>query len=558
LLYSDVPAASSPIVDGLSMPNSRLTEQYTKGSSYQAIFTLNYAKTIGKHSVNMMVGGDRAEGNDQSARFYYTGQQISNIDETWAFDQNTFTQQGIAAGENIKQSFLSRLSYDFNKRYFVDAIARYDASTRFAADQVWGLSYNVGLGWNIAEENFFKNNVSFVNSLRLKVNYGVTGDDRVGGSGRLWQEQYKVDLVNGGYLYGENMVSSLNPGQYPNPNITWEKARSWNVGFESSMFNNKLDVNIQAFHRENYDAFDAFNLASVPQYAGFIPPAINYAEFIADGLEFSLGYRGNIVRDLRFNANVNFGFSSGYQSKGMNNPFQLFENTPEDWQYQVGTNSRVYNSSNFGLRANGMLKTQADVDALLAQYPNYTLFGVIPERGWLYYEDANGDGKINERDYVPMFNRPSPFSTGITLGFSYKSLALNTNIAANFGGKVYYDSESMKAPTTTANVDAFWKDHWSPENPNGLFPRSDDPSLGKRSTFWAVDGTMIRINNMTLSYSLPKKYLSKVGFSNARILATGNNLWTIVNPFKYKDPYTSSVIDYPTLRTLSVGLSLGL
>jgi hypothetical protein len=106
----------------------------------------------------------------------------------------------------------------------------------------------------------------------------------------------------------------------------------------------------------------------------------------------------------------------------------------------------------------------------------------------------------------------------------------------------------------------FWTDRWSPENTNGRFPRVDDPSIvsGWESTFWAVDATMIRVNDMTLSYSLPVRIAKKIGLDNARILATGNNLWVLKNPLKYKDPYSSYIYDYPTLRTISVGLSLGL
>ena len=561
LLYSnelDITPTSNGSVDGVSMANSRLTNQHNSGSSYQGILTLNYAQTFGKHSVNLMAGADRSEGGDQSSRFYYNGQQISNIDEVWAFDQTTFTAQGITQSENIKQSFLSRVGYDFNKRYFVDGVARYDASTRFAADQVWGLSYSLGAGWMVSEEPFFKNNVKFINSLRLKLNYGVTGDDRAGDlNKRLWQESYAVDLANRGYIYGENTNASLNPSRYPNPFITWEKAETWNLGLELSMFDNKLDFDVQAFHRRNYDQFDAFESSAVPMYAGFTPPAFNYAETMTDGLEFTIGYRGNLTPELRFNASINMAVSSSYQSKGMLNPFQLFENSPEDWQYWVGTNSNVYNTGNFGLVAKGMLKTQADVDALLAQYPNYTSFGQVPQRGWLYYEDSNGDGIINERDFVPMYRHPSPIGTGITLGFGYKSFNLSTNLAANIGGKVFYDSQSMKAPTKTENVDLFWKDHWTVDNPDGFFPRTDDPSLGKTSTFWAVSGTMIRVNNMTLSYTVPPRFLKVLGLTNTRIMATGNNLWTLVNPLPYKDPYTSSVLSYPTLRTISLGLNLG-
>ncbi|MNE95949.1 hypothetical protein D3C80_1941040 [compost metagenome] len=106
---------------------------------------------------------------------------------------------------------------------------------------------------------------------------------------------------------------------------------------------------------------------------------------------------------------------------------------------------------------------------------------------------------------------------------------------------------------------SIWNDRWTSDNPTeGKYPRFDDPSLTRNSDFWAVDGTMIRVNNMTLSYKLPSRITSRIGLGGARILATGNNLWTIVNPLKYKDPYTSSAYDYPILRTVSLGLSVNL
>jgi hypothetical protein len=186
----------------------------------------------------------------------------------------------------------------------------------------------------------------------------------------------------------------------------------------------------------------------------------------------------------------------------------------------------------------------------------------VPQPGWLYYEDANGDGVITDRDKKPMYNRIDPvLATGIQLGLTWKSLAMNINIAARFGGKAFYDSKARRSnPTKTENVPAFWNDRWTPENPNGKYPRFDDPSIEKgwESTFWSVNATMIRVNDMTVSYSIPSRLTKKIGLSNARILATGNNLWVIKNPLKYKDPYSSYIYDYPTLRTISGGISLGL
>ena len=161
---------------------------------------------------------------------------------------------------------------------------------------------------------------------------------------------------------------------------------------------------------------------------------------------------------------------------------------------------------------------------------------------------------------VPLYkNTNSFFGTGLSLNLTYKNFSLNTNINARFGGKVFYDSRDRIAPSATRNVLTIWQDRWTPENPmEGKFPRFDDPALTRNSDFWAVDGTMIRINTMTLSYKAPTAFANKLGIGGARLLLTGNNLWTIINPLPYKDPYTSSAYDYPMLRTISLGLTVNL
>lgn len=196
----------------------------------------------------------------------------------------------------------------------------------------------------------------------------------------------------------------------------------------------------------------------------------------------------------------------------------------------------------------------------MAKYPNYRIFDQIPQAGWLYYEDRNGDGVISDSDMAPMKKNPNPFlASGIGINLSYKNFAFNTNINAQFGGQILYDGRARTVPVRDRNVIALWQDRWTPENPSqGRYPRFDDPSLGRNSQFWAVNGTMIRINSMTLSYKAPNEFARRLGLGGARLLLTGNNLWTIVNPLPYKDPYTSSAYDYPILRTISLGLSVNL
>ena len=552
------------ITDGVAPSSASLNPSYNKGSNYQGNVTVNYARSFGKHSISALVGGEQSASSTDGLGVTWTNQQVANITDFWAFDQSSLVLPAGARtkAETIKQSFFGRVSYDFQKKYLIDAVGRFDASSNFATGHVWGFFPNVGVAWNISEEPFFKNSkfLNFISYLKLKTTIGLTGDDRV--NARLWQARYKVDLVNTGYLFGTNAVSqaTLNPDQIPNPNISWQKKRTTNIGLESSFLNNRLTFGFDYFHDFVYDEFDKNLNEAFPMYVGFVAPTVNHEQHHTYGTEFSIGYNDKITKDLRFNTSINFGFSSTVITQIYNSPSKLWINTNGDWQIDQGTNQRVYGSSNIGLVSLGMLKTQADVDRLLKQYPNYTIYNAVPEAGFLYYKDQNGDGKITDEDMVPMFPKGTDplINFGFNFGLDYKGIQLRTNLVANIGGKVFYDTKALAKPTITNNVPVFWDNRWSTTNPDGLFPRVDDPGAGKRSTFWARDATMIRINNMTLSYALPAALLQHTGFSSVRVVVAGNNLWTLVNPLGYKDPYSGYIYDYPTIRTLSVGLNFGL
>jgi hypothetical protein len=225
----------------------------------------------------------------------------------------------------------------------------------------------------------------------------------------------------------------------------------------------------------------------------------------------------------------------------------------------LGRDPRQYNSSNFGYIAKGILRTEADVDRVLGKNPNYLIGGQKPQVGFMDFEDINGDGKIDDNDITTMFDRTTPLvGFGMTFGVNYKSFKLQMNMNMRLGGKSFYDSEARKVPTTTQNAPSFWADSWTPENSGAQFPRADAPLARENSTFWAVSGTQSRINNMVLSYSIPKKLAERYKIPEFRAFLTGTNLWNLINPLKYKDPYTSNFASYPTLRTISLGLNVTL
>lgn len=556
LLYSNTVSAVRRVTDRAD--NIELGT--TTSNNYQFITTLQYAKKFGAHDVDVMVGFDQSEAESQNILLSKTGQIVQGVDEFWAFSNDPSTlgsiQDAIRNPQTLltaKRSYISRANYSYLGKYFFEFIGRADASVNFMPGRRWGFFPTVGLGWRISDEAFFKN-IHFVNSLKLRANLGLVGEDRVGN--RLWEARYTQTT---GIVFGNANTGGLDPSVYPNPAITWEKARNLNVGFDATILNNKVNITADFYQRYSYDMYDQLATNAFPPTAGIPPPVVNYAQQLSWGSEFAIGYRTTFGKDWGFNADVNFGWTNSQVLQNYYNANFLGLYGEDPLSILVGRDPRRYNSTNMGYIATGIIRTQAELDAILAKNPNYLIDGQRPQVGWMNYEDVNGDGIINGNDVTLMFDRTTPlFSSGITLTGTYKTFRLQMNMNLTIGGKRSFDSEARKAPTTTQNAPAFWSNHWSPENPDGKYPRADAPLITQNSTFWIVGGTQSRINNAVLSYQIPKSLSQKLRIPDIRAMITATNLINIINPFEYKDPYNGNFAAYPTLRTISLGINVGL
>ena len=558
LLYSDQVNPTSPTVRITN--NDQISEGTTTSSNYQLIGTLDYARKIKEHDFDVMVGFDQGEAEGRNIFLSKFQQQVRGVDEFWAFSNDLSSlgsvQDAIRNPQsvvNAKRSYISRANYSFRGRYFFEFIGRADASSNFAPENRWGFFPTFGVGWKISDENFF-NNIDFVNTLKLRANYGLVGEDRVGN--RLWESRFTNTT---GYLFGNVSTGGLDPNIYPNPDITWERSKTFNVGVDAAFLRNKITLTADFYHRYTYDGFDRYDASVFPPTAGIPPPVVNYGKQISWGSEFAVGYRTNFGNDWTFGVDANFAFTNSQLLQVFYNATVLGTYGTDQLGIGIGRDPRKYNSSNYGYIAKGMLRTQADVDAVLAKNPNYLIGGQKPQVGFMDFEDINGDGKIDDFDITTMFDKTTAITVfGFTFNVSYKEFRLQANVNLRIGGKVFYDGEARKVPTTTQNAPAFWADHWTPENPGGKYPRADAPLARETSTFWALDGTQSRINNAVLSYQMPKRISEKLRIPDLRIMLTGTNLVNIINPYKYKDPYTSNYASYPTLRTVSVGVNVGL
>ncbi|MBP6432369.1 MAG: SusC/RagA family TonB-linked outer membrane protein [Ferruginibacter sp.] len=536
--------------------NDQMSEGTTISESYQLFGTLGYNKRFGASNFSALLGYDQSEASGRNNFVTKTTQIVKGIDEYWAFsnDPAATIVRNPQYIQFAKRSYFGRLDYDYKNKYFIEFTGRYDASSNFAPEHRWGFFPTVGLGWKISDEKFMRN-IAFINNLKFRATLGLVGDDRV--ANRLFLDRYTQST---GVILGSTTTGGLDPTNFvPNPAATWEKTRTFNVGLDATVFKNKINFSVDVYQRYTYDAFATLDGSVLPITTGLPSAFDNYGKNLQWGTEFSVGYRTKINKDWGFNADVNFGWSNSQLLQNYYNPTLLGLYGSNGLSNTIGKDPRTFNSNNYGYIATGIIRTQAEVDAILAVNPNYTIGGAKPQVGFMNYKDVNGDGKIEDNDVTLMYDRTSAvIGFGITLGVTYKTFKLQTNLNLSIGGKRFYDSEARKAPTTTQSAPSYWADTYSLTNTNAKYPRADAPLIKENSTFWAVNGTQSRINNMVLSYSVPKKLIERYKIPECKLVVTGTNLWNIINPLKYKDPYTSNFASYPTLRTISVGLNVGL
>ena len=540
------------VVDFVKVRNDGdfLEEKYDTQDSYQLNGYITYANKFGKHDVGALFVYEQAEGTVDwfnGRRNYFIS---SAVDQLFAGSSDSKNSTVNGKGEETGRiSYIGRLNYGYDDKYLVEASFRYDGSVNFAPKKRWGFFPSVSLAWRVSEEKFFKDNIRFIDYLKLRTSVGLLGNDRIvlsDNSVSGWQWMQRYNLVNGAYF--GSLSSGVAADVIPNVDITWEKSLTYNWGLDAAVLNNKLTFNMDAFYRHTYDILGD-RAASIPATFGAKMPSENYAVIDAKGFEIELGYNDKIGEDFKYYLKGNLGYAV---NKVITK--DEAENLPH-YKSEIGYST----DRRMGYIATGILRTQADLDALPA---GYTIFGQKPELGMLNYRDLRGansdepDGIIDENDQDWIINHTTPpLNYGISFGGSWKGISLDIFLQGVAGNDIMIDMRGSQARPQETNFD-FWTDHWTPENVDAAFPRASRNAASDESTFWVRDGSFMRLKNINLSYALSKPVLSRLGIAQLKFFLTGNNLCLLQNKLKYYDPENSSIRAYPLMKSYSFGVNL--
>ncbi|MBD3903489.1 TonB-dependent receptor [Chryseobacterium sp. Ch-15] len=565
--------------------------------------TLNFRKTFGNHKLDLLAGQESVRTDGESLQMNIkwlpksTGAQEAFHNIQLASPPAGMVQDApktpmLQGAPDRLVSFFGRANYTFNNKYIITASMRADGSSIFGAGNRWGYFPAGSVAWKIAEENFLKESQT-ISELKLRAGYGLSGNNRIGG---FLYDTFFLTSSDYGYAFGNNVTPGATTGNImANKNVTWEKSASKNLGLDFGLFKGKIYGTLDVYQT---DTKDLLLLARIPQNLGYDFQFQNSGSTTNKGIEFSIG--STIINKENFTWKMDANISSNrntIKSLGNNaSPSSFSYLYPSGWQnnlndflVQVGkpvgtywgyVTAGRYEVSDFDYNATTQVYTlKAGIPSSAAAANGAKLI----QPGDLKLQDLNGDGVIDNKDMTDLGNAQPKFYGGFNQTFRYKNWDMSLMFNFSVGNKVY-NANKLEYTTqylykdNNMSADVANRFRWF----NDAGEKVNDPTalaaLNANTTGWTPpagayflhsygieDGSFLRLNNVTLGYSLGKDFTKQLGLSNFRLYFTMNNVFTITGYSGYdpeantrRNPLTPGVdyAAYPRSRFILSGVDI--
>lgn len=506
-------------------------------------YTLNYNKVFGKSNLSALVGYGMQEDKLEQISATVTDYPTSDFTTLNA----GAAVQGASASYSIDGlvSYFGNVRYSFDDKYILQATFRADGSSRFGPDSKFGYFPGVSAAWRVSSEEFMKG-VSFINDMKIRASYGVTGNNNIGNFAAQ-------QLYSGGANYLD--APGISPTQLGNPALAWEETAQTNIGLDFTLANNRIYGNIDWFNKVTTDLL--LN-RPIPTTSGFTSVLENIGSVQNTGIEFQITTR-NVVGAFNWETSFNI-------ARIRNEVLELSNGDPID----VGFASRIEEGQSlgsfYGYVTDGIFQSQEEIDLAATQQP-----GTAP--GDIRFADLNEDGVINDDDRQIIGSAQPDFVGGLTNTFRWQGFTLDFFFQFSYGNEILNNNtvfaEGMNSVfNPTQRV---WDNRWTPDNgsTDARFPRAvwGDPNQNRRdSDRFIEDGSYARLKSLTFSYTLPSAVTNALGVSNIRVYYSGQNLLTFTN-YSWFDPEVNTFdgsnaslgtdfLTYPQARINSGGINI--
>ena len=547
-------------------------------TTWQVENTLTYDKTFGKHTIGVVLGqsalktkGDELGGShwnlvntNKPSINYTTGGDLeltTDADEKVNGAKSLIGVWGGPYTEHRLSSLFARLSYNYDEKYMIQATIRRDGSSRFGTNNKYGTFPSASIGWNIMNEDFMKNTREWLTNLKFRASWGKNGNDNIG------DFAYTTMTATGGssnYYFGQ--TAAMNYGskanRLANEDLKWEESEQTDLGLDFGFWNNKLTFSVDYYIKKTNGMIIDM---PIPSYVGEQRPLANVGDMENSGWEFELGYKWNIA-DARFavkanasylkNELKNLGNDTGFLNYGIS-------------QFSDG-GTRAENGQPFpffyGYKTNGILQNQAEADAYNAQY------GTKSKPGDFRFVDTNEDNKITSDDRTNIGNGIPDWSFGLNFDAEWKGFDLGVFFQGVSGVDVF--DATYRQDIASGNYPTWVLQRWTGEGTSNTVPTLGDSKNWVVSDMYLRDGSYLRLKNLTVGYTLPRRLTNKIGVSRLRIYGRAENLFTWTKYWGF-DPEVGAGFDndsqkhntqftgvdygvYPQARTYTIGFNISL
>lgn len=530
----------------------RLTQNSENNLNINLSALLNYDRTFGDHAFNFLAGIQKETLHDEYFNAYRRYYISTAIDQVFAGGDEE-KNNGGGAYDRARLSYFGKVNYNYKQKYIAEFLWRYDGSYIFPKDSRFGFFPGVTAGWRISEENFFKNNVNFIDALKIKGSWGQMGAEPYF-NGSLAEYQFLGTYGFSSYIIDDAVARALYETKVPNPNFTWEVGNSMNIGIEGALLKNKLTFEFDYFINKRDKALIK-QQGSIPQSSGIasLLPPVNLGRVENRGYEFKIGYSDQ-SGDFKYNISVNGGYAK--------NKVTFWDEASGAPDYQRST-GKPYGSNGFSFLAyqyDGVFRDEKEVAANTIDYSG--VGGLALRPGDMKFKDINGDGKITGDDQVRSDKTRDPtFTGGINLYMQYKGFDCTVLMQGATGGLLFIGTESGDIGNY---LQYSYDNRWSIDNPSSVDPRLANRnntyytgSGAGNNTYWLRSSNYLRLKNIELGYNVSTSLLKKAGIANLRAFVGGVNLVTW-DKMKIWDPESTSGSGqyYPQARIINVGASV--
>lgn len=532
------------LVESKRGPAEPNLNQYTS-NTLNILLSANatYQRSIGDNNFLILAGVSKEtteyEGFEAYRRYFIS----PVIDDLFAGGDDQ-KNNGGSSNKAARLNYFGRVSYDFQEKYLMEFLWRYDGSYLFPEETRYGFFPGFSAGWVVTKEKFLEdlNNESFLNFLKIRGSWGQLGNDKFNDDD-FPANQYLATYGFGQYVINNQEVTTIRESKVPNTAITWEVATNIDIGLDARFLQNRLSLEFDWFLNKRTDILTTPS-ASLPAMSGITPPRQNFGEVENKGYDFIVGYNGSIG-EFTYGINVNGGYA---KNKIIFN--DEAEGSPE-WQRQTGRSI----GSNLVYGYDGVFATQADIDAETLDYS--ALVNEI-RPGDMKIVDYDGNGKITPDDRYRTGKNSNPtFQGGVNLTANYKNFDFSLLMQGATGGEVFLNFD--EAGTIGNYPSTSYSNRWSVNNPSSVHPRITnraDQYYSNGNTYWRQNTNYMRVKNLELGYSFPEEIVSVIGLDQFRFYINGSNLFTFTDSFFDPEGTSANGRDYPNSAILSAGFSV--